>query len=337
MLTYIARRLIALVWVLTGLSVITFALARIAPSDPAASYIGPHAQPEQVKKVREKLGLNRPLYIQYAYYMRGLLHGDLGTSLRTHRPVSSGILRHLPASLELMLAATFIAIMIGVPLGVISAQRENTIVDHLGRFYAVAGVSLPTFWLGMIFQLLFFRWLNILPLGGRVDTYIDLLHPITHITGFYVFDSLVTGNWMALKSTILHLILPALTLAAYSTGLIARMTRSTMLNVLQEDYITTARATGMYEMKVMFKYALKNALPPILTVVGLTFAFMLTGTFFIEAIFYWPGLGTYAVTALLEIDYPVIMGVTLLVSLFYVTVNLIIDLLLLYVDPRIRL
>ena len=337
MLTYIARRLIALIWVLVGLSVITFALARIAPSDPAASYIGPHARPEQVEKVREKLGLNRPLYVQYAYYMRDLVHGDLGTSLRTHRPVLTGIITHLPASLELMLAATFIAIIIGVPLGVISAQRENTIFDHLGRFYAVAGVSMPTFWLGMIFQLIFFRWLNILPLGGRIDTYIGLLHPIRQITGFPVFDSLLTGNWTALESSVLHLILPALTLAAYSTGLIARMTRSTMLEVLREDYITTARATGINERRVMFKYALKNTLPPTLTAVGLTFAFMLTGTFFIEAIFYWPGLGTYTVTALLQIDYPVIMGVTLLVSLFYVSVNLLIDLLLVYVDPRIRL
>jgi len=337
MLSYIIRRLVLLIWVLVGLSIITFALARVVPSDPAASYIGPHARPEQVAKVRAKLGLNKPLYMQYAYYMRDLLHGDLGISIRTHRPVLRGIIDHLPASLELMFTAVFIALIIGIPLGVISAQKENTLIDHMSRLYAVADVSLPAFWLGMIFQLLFFRWLGILPLGGRIDIYTTLSHPIEHLTGFYVLDSLITGNWLALKSSILHLILPALALAAYSTGLIMRMTRSTMLEVLREDYITTARSAGLHEGKIMFKYALKNALAPTLTVAALAFAFMLTGTFFIEAIFYWPGLGTYTVTALLQNDYPVIMGITLLMSIFYVLINLVVDLLLAFADPRVRL
>lgn len=337
MLAYIIRRIILLIGVLIGLSIITFTLARVAPSDPAASYIGPHAKPEQVAKVRVKLGLDKPLYIQYIYYMRDLSHGDLGKSIATHRPVLKGIMDHLLASLELMFTAIFIALIIGIPLGVISAQKENTLIDHMSRLYAVADVSLPAFWLGLIFQLLFFRWLGILPLGGRIDTYIGLLHPIKHLTGFYVLDSLITGNWIALKSSILHLILPALTLAAYSTGLIMRMTRSTMLEVLREDYITTARSAGLHEGKIMFKYALKNALAPTLTAAALAFAFMLTGTFFIEAIFFWPGLGTYAVKAILQIDYPIIMGITLLMSIFYVFINLVVDLFLAFADPRIRL
>lgn len=337
MLAYILRRLILLIWVFIGLSIITFTLSRIVPSDPAASYVGPRARPEQVAKVRAKLGLDKPLYMQYAYYMRDLFQGDLGTSIRTHRPVLKGVIEHLPASLELMFTAIFIALIVGVPLGVITAQKEGTLVDHMGRFYAVADVSLPAFWLGLIFQLIFFRWLGILPLGGRIDTYTTLLHPIHHLTGFYVLDSLFTGNWSALKSSILHLILPGLALSAYSTGLIARMTRSTMLEVLREDYITTARSSGLKERKIMFKYALKNAIGPTLTATGLAFAFMLTGTFFVEAIFYWPGLGTYTVTALLQIDYPVIMGITLLMSIFYVCINLVVDLLLAFADPRIRL
>jgi len=336
-LTYIVRRLMLMFFVLIALSIITFTLSRVVPSDPAASYVGPRARPEQVAKVRVKLGLDKPLYMQYAYYIRDLLHGDLGTSIRTHRPVIKEIVRHLPASLELMFTAIIIALIIGIPLGAISAQKEGTLVDHASRLLAVTNVSLPSFWLGLLFQILFFRWLGILPLGGRIGTYISITDPIKHITGFFVMDSLITGNWVALKNSVLHLILPGLTLAAYSTGLITRMTRSTMLEVIREDYIIAARAAGLSERKIIFTYALKNAIGPTLTATGLAFAFMLTGTFFIETIFYWPGLGSYTVRSILLIDYPVIMGVTLLGAVFYVLVNLVVDLLLVFFDPRIRL
>jgi len=336
-LIYVGRRLALLVFVLIGLSIITFTLARIVPSDPAAVYLGPRPRPEQIAEVRIKLGLDKPVYVQYAYYLRDLLHGDLGTSIRTHQPVLKSILRFLPASFELMLTAIILALIIGTLLGVASAQKENTLIDHADRLFAVTGVSLPAFWLGLLFQLLFFRCLGILPLGGRIDIYVSLFSPIKHITGFYVIDSLITGNWVAFKSSILHLILPGITLAAYSTGIIMRMTRATMLEVNREDYIVAARAAGIPERTVVFKYALKNAMAPTLTTAGLAFASMLTATFFIETIFYWPGVGTYTVKSILLNDYPVIMAVTLVGALLYVLVNLVVDLVLVFLDPRIRL
>ncbi|MBA7714826.1 putative D,D-dipeptide transport system permease protein DdpB [subsurface metagenome] len=337
MLRYIIKRLIWLAFVLLGLCAITFTLSRIVPSDPAASYLGPRPRPEQVEKVRVQLGLDKPLYVQFAYYMRDLVHGDLGESLRTHRPVLQGIWEHLPASLELMISGIFIALLVGIPLGVISAKKENTAMDHLSRLFSVANVSIPAFWLAMIFQIVFFRWLGILPIVGRIDTVVSLVSPVKDITGFYTLDTLITGNWTALRSALSHLVLPSLSLAAYSTGLISRMTRSTMLEVLREDYITTARAIGVSEREILFIQALRNALGPTLTTAGLCFAYMLTGTFFIELIFAWPGLGTYTTNAIFLNDYPVIMGVTIMMAMFYVVVNLLVDLLLAVADPRIRL
>jgi len=337
MLRYVIRRLMWLVLVLLGLCAITFILSRIVPSDPAASYLGPRPRLEQVEKVRVQLGLDKPLYVQFTYYMRDLVHGDLGESLRTHRPVLQGIWEHLPASLELMISGIFIALLVGIPLGVISAKKENTAMDHLSRLFSVANVSMPAFWLAMIFQIVFFRWLGILPIVGRIDTVVSLVSPVKDITGFYTLDTLITGNWTALRSALSHLVLPSLSLAAYSTGLIARMTRSTMLEVLREDYITTARAIGVSEGEILFIQALRNALGPTLTTAGLCFAYMLTGTFFVEIIFSWPGLGTYTTNAIFLNDYPVIMGVTILMAMFYVAVNLLVDLLLAVADPRIRL
>ena len=337
MLRFIIKRMAWLVLVLLGLCAITFTLSRVVPGDPAAAYLGPRARPEQVEKVRVQLGLDRPLPVQFVFYMRDLLHGDLGESLRTHRPVMVGILGHLPASLELMLSAIIIALLVGIPLGVLSAKKENTLTDHLSRFFSVANVSLPSFWLAMIFQILFFRWLGLFPIGGRIDTVVSLVNPIERVTGFYVLDALMTWNWPALKSAVAHLVLPSVTLAAYPTGLISRMTRSTMIEVLREDYIMTARAGGVSEGEIHFVYALKNAIGPTLTTAGLCFAYMLTGTFFIELIFFWPGLGTFTTNAIYLNDYPVIMGVTLLMAMLYVTVNLLVDLLLAVADPRIRL
>jgi len=337
MALFIIKRIGWLAFVLLGLCVITFTLSRVVPGDPAAVYLGSRAKPEQLEAVRLKLGLDKPVPLQFAFYLRDLLHGDLGSSLRTHRPVLKGIRDHLPASLELMFVAITIAVLIGIPLGVIAAKRENTVSDHLSRLFAVACTSLPSFWLAMLFQIVFFRWLGLFPIGGRLDTVVGLTNPIEHLTGFYLFDSLATGNWTALRDSAWHLCLPAVTLASYSTGLIARMTRSTMIEVLREDYITTARAVGVSEKEILFLQGLRNALGPTMTTAGLCFAFMLTGTFFIELIFFWPGLGTYITNAILLNDYPVIMGVTLLMALFYVSVNLVVDILIALVDPRVRL
>lgn len=334
---YIMRRLALIVLVLIGVSAITFTLARVVPSDPAARYVGPHPKPEQIEKARIKLGLDKPLYIQYFYYMRDLLHGDLGTSIYTHQPVLNDISSRLPATLELITTAILIALIVGVPLGVISAQKRDTLVDHASRLISVAGVSTPAFFLGILFQLLFFRQLGLLPLNGRVDAYVTVYHPVQEITGFYLIDTLFTGNWPALTSSFLHIILPALALATPSVGLFTRMTRSTMLEVLGEDYIRTAKACGLPERTINYLYALRNAVGPTLTVAGLSFAYMLTSVFFVEVIFSWPGLGTYAAQSLLANDYPAIMGVTLVVAMFYVFINLFIDLLQSVLDPRIVL
>jgi peptide/nickel transport system permease protein len=337
MIRFTIRRILWLFVVLLGLCVITFYLSRMVPGDPASLYLGPRAKPEQVEFLRSQMGLDKPLHVQFLYYMRDLARGDLGESLRTHRPVLTGIVDHLPASLELMFCAIMIATLVGIPLGAISAKKENTLVDHLSRIFSVANVSLPAFWLAMIAQIVFFKWLGLFPVGGRIDTVVGLLNPIEKVTGFYVLDSLITGNWTALKSSVSHLILPACTLATYSMGIITRMTRSTMLEVLREDFITTARSIGVAEKEIVFVQGLRNALGPTLTAAGLCFAFMLTGTFFIELIFFWPGLGTYTTTAIFSNDYPVIMGVTILMAVFYVLVNLLVDLMIAFVDPRIRL
>lgn len=307
------------------------------PADPAALYVGPRARPEQIEIARKLLGLDKPLYIQYLIYLQDLFHGNLGISIRTKQPVLQDVLGVLPATLELITVSIIIAILIGVPLGILSAKRKDTITDHVSRVVTVAGVSIPAFWLGLLLQVFFFRWLKILPIAGRIDTTLRLVNPIHAITGLYLIDSLLTGNWPGFVSSLQHIILPALTLAAYSIGLIARMTRSSMLEVLGENYIRTAKAWGFPDRLIYYVYALKNAIGPTLTVIGLSFAFMLTGTFYVELIFGWPGLGTYAGMALLSLDFPVIMAITLLGGCAYVIINLLLDLLQTYLDPRITM
>jgi len=336
-ITYILRRLLMLLFVLIGISCITFIVARVVPADPAASYLGPRPKPEQVEMIRVQLGLDKPIIVQYGIYMRDLLHGDMGKSIRTHQPVAGSILQYLPASLELMFTAIILALVVGITVGTCTANRENSLVDHTGRIFAISGVSLPGFWLGLLFQILFFRLLGILPLGGRIDTYVQLSSPIRTITGFNILDALITGNWTAFKDAVLHIILPACTLAAYSTGLITRMVRATMLDVNCEEYVQVARAIGYSRGTVSRRFSLRNSLTPALTTAGLAFASMLTGTFFVETIFYWPGLGTYTVQAIQLADYPVIMGVTLIGAVFYVLVNLVVDIIVAILDPRIRL
>lgn len=336
-LDYVLKRLVMSVVVLLGLSLITFTLARVVPSDPAALYIGPRARAEQVEAVRQKLGLDRPVYVQYLFYIRDALHGDLQTSIATKRPVAQEITDRLPASLELLMAGMSIATLVGLVLGVISARFQGSPFDVAVRIFSLVGVSLPAFWLGLLLQIVFFRGLGWFPINGRIDSAIRFTHPIQPLTGFYLFDSLVTRNWVAFRDALWHIILPAVTLAAYPMGLVARMTRATMLEVLSQDYIRTARAYGVGEAFVIGAYALKNALGPTLTVVGLSLAYALTGTFFVELVFNWPGVGTFTVHSLLNVDYPAIMGVTLFGAAGYVVVNLVVDLVQAWIDPRISL
>jgi peptide/nickel transport system permease protein len=323
--------------VLLGVSVITFAIARVVPNNAAAMYIGPKARQEDIDRVTKQLGLDKPLPVQYLIYMQELTHGDLGTSIATKRPVIQELTERLPATLELLLFGMFVATLVGVPLGVLSAQSQGRLPDLAVRTLSIVGVSMPAFFLGLILQIVFFRNLELLPLAGRVDADLRFTNPLTAITNFILLDSILTRNWVTFKDAFLHLILPAVTLAAYPTGLIARMTRAAMLETLEQDYIRTARAYGIKQHVVIYLYALKNAISPTLTVLGLTFAFALTGTFFVEIIFNWPGLGLFTVRSLLSLDYPAIMGMTLFGATGYVLINLLVDIAQAWVDPRISL
>lgn len=336
-LEFILRRLLTSLFVLLGVSVITFFIARVVPGDPASLYAGPKARPAELERVRVQLGLDKSLPVQYGVYMGELLRGDLGNSISTKRPITQEISERLPATLELLFAGMLIAVLIGVPLGVLSARWQGRVPDLAVRLISIVGVSMPAFYLGLLLQILFFRNLEIFPLIGRLDADIRFVSPVTEITRFVVLDSLLTRNWIAFKDALWHLVLPAFTLAAYPIGLIARMTRATMLEVLEQDYIRTARAYGIRDGVITYLYALKNAISPTLTVLGLTFAFALTGTFFVEIIFTWPGLGLFVTRSLLNLDYPAIMGVTLLGAAGYVLINLFVDVVQAWVDPRVSL
>lgn len=337
MSSYIARRISLALVILLGVTLISFFLTRIIPSDPAMLWVGRFATQKQIDKARELLGLNRPWYVQYAKYLEAILHGDLGVSIRTHAPVTQELAERLPASLGLVIAGMILGLTVGLALGMVAAAKPGSPLDQAARFFGVAGVALPQFWFAMILQLVFAKMLHLLPLVGQVDMRLALFHPIAHVTGFNVLDALITGNWIALKDAILHLVLPAVTLAAYPIGMSARLIRAKMLEVLGEDYIRTARAFGASEFNVFMRRALRNAVGPVLTLSAISFVYTLVGTFMVETIFAWPGIGSYTATAILSNDVSVILAVTLLIAAFTVVFNLLVDLALAWLDPRIRL
>lgn len=335
MRTFIIKRLLLGVIVLFGVTVTTFVITRVVPSDPAARWVGPRATPEQIEAAVIELGLDKPSYIQFGKYVVDLIQGDLGYSLRSHQPVSQELMSLLPATLELVLLSTGIAVFIGIYLGVVSANKKDHWIDHLSRFFSVGAVSLPTFWIALFLQLIFYRGLEWLPLGERLSMRITLLYDVPEYTGFLVIDSLFTGNWVILKDALIHLILPGITLALYPIGLVARMTRSALLEILNEDYIKAARSYGLSERIIMWSYALKNSLGPTATVVALSIGYTLVNTFLVEAIFSWPGIGSYIASAVISLDYPAIMGVTIFSAASYVVLNLVADLII-ALDPRVR-
>ena len=337
MLHWLSRRLLTSFLTLFGITTITFLLARVVPSDPAVVYIGPLARPAEIARVTKQLGLDRPLPVQYVDYLRELVKGDWGTSLATKEPVLSGIVHRLPATLELVVSAMVLALLIGIPLGVLAARRPGARTDASVRVGSVIGISMPVFWLGLLLQAVFSGKLGWLPATSRLSLDTSVLEPIPHLTGFAMFDALVAGDWSGLRDAATHLVLPALTLAAYPTGLVARMTRASMLDVLGQDYIRTARTFGLRERRVLWQLALRNALPATLTVAGLSFAYLLTGTFFVELVYDWPGIGQFATNALLNLDYPVIMGITLFGAIAFLTINLVVDIVQARLDPRVRL
>ncbi|MCC6313046.1 MAG: ABC transporter permease [Thermomicrobiales bacterium] len=318
--------------VILGMSAITFALTNVVPGNPARLLAGPHATQAQVDALAEQYKLNGPLLERYGAYMGGLLHGDLGMSVTTRRPVLDDLREFLPATLELTGAALLITLVVGLPLGIVSAMKPGRLVDHLSRGLAIIGVSMPVFWLGLILQVVFYKNLSLLPVGGRLDTF-DFEPP--RVTGSYLVDALLAGDVTLFGSALTHLILPAATLAVGSLAIITRMTRASLLETMSADFVRTARAKGLGNGQVMVRHVFRSALVPTLTVIGLQVGYLLAGNFLVESVFNWPGIGLYAVGAIHNLDYAAIMGVTLLISVIYVLVNLIVDLLYAALDPRI--
>ncbi|NPV86658.1 MAG: ABC transporter permease [Anaerolineae bacterium] len=332
---FILRRLLLGIIVLLGVALLTFFLARVVPSDPAAKWAGPRATPEQIARATIELGLDKPLYVQFGKYLLDLLQGNLGYSLRTRRPITLELQESLPATIELVLISTIAAVFVGIPLGVISAKRKDQLIDHLSRLFSIGVVSLPTFWIGLILQLVFFRVLGLFPMGGQLSTEIKITMDIPKVTGFIMFDSLVTGNFRIFLDALWHIVLPGITIGMYPVGLVARMTRSALLEILNEDYITAARSYGLSERIVLWSYALKNSIGPTSTVVALSIGYTLVNTFLTESIFTWPGIGNYIASAVIGLDYPAIMGVTIFSAFSYVVLNLIADIII-ALDPRVR-
>lgn len=327
----ICQRCWGLVLVVAGVCVITFIISHLIPGDPARLLAGERASDEIVQHIRHQLGLDLPLWQQFARYVSALLHGDLGTSIRTGRPVLEDLKAFFPATLELAFCALAIALVVGIPLGVLSAVYRNRWTDHLVRLLALTGISTPAFWLGLGVIVLFYGKLNWLPGSGRLDDWLD---PPAHVTGFYLLDSLLAGDTEVFINAVQHLILPAATLAFVHLGIVARQIRSAMLEQLGEDYIRTALASGLPRWTIILRYALPNALIPSVTVLGLALGDLLYGAVLTETVFAWPGMGAWVVTSIQALDFPAVMGFAIVVSFAYVLVNLIVDLLYLWIDPR---
>jgi peptide/nickel transport system permease protein len=330
---FILRRLLLLPPLLLGVSLLLFTLTHLVPADPAKLIAGEHAGPAELATVRKAFGLDRPLPEQYAIYLGGLARGDLGTSMRTNSAVLDDLRTYFPATLELTTAAMLATVAIGMPLGMIGAIGRGGMSDILAQFASLAGLSFPIFVFGLLMQLIFSRWLGWLPLAGRLAIGAS---PPARITGLYTIDSLLTGNLTAFKITLIHLALPTLTLALASLAPTARMTRSTMLEILSQDYVRTAWAKGLAPIRLYLRHGLRNALIPIVTILGLQASALLGGVFIVELIFAWPGLGLYSVQGIISLDYAAIMGTALLLTALYVAVNLAVDVTYALLDPRIR-
>lgn len=332
MILYIARRLLAAVPVLFGVTVITFILTNMLPGDPAREIAGRYAVEEQIQAVRERYGFDRPLYIRYFIYLSRLVQGDLGLSYTTQQPVMEELLVYFPATLELTLFAMVLTILIGVPLGVLTGSSRSPWLNSAVLLIALIGVGLPVFWAGLVFQLVFAGQLGILPLEGRLSWQFT---PPPSITNMYTVDALLAGHWATFVDALRHLILPAVTLAIGRIASVARITHAAMLDVMRKDFVRTARAKGLSRRKIVNGHALRNALLPTITTLGLQVGFLLGGTILIEIIFSWGGIGTYAWVGIFRLDMPVVMGVTLATTLTFMLVNLAVDLLYVCLDPRI--
>jgi peptide/nickel transport system permease protein len=331
MLAYIIRRLMIMIPTLLGVTVIVFLMLHATPGDPAELLMGERATEESLDRLREHLGLNEPLHVQYGLFLKRLMRGDLGETIWTRQKVWTEVKHRFPATIELSLVALFISCFAGMILGIISATKQYSVFDYVSMLGALAGVSMPIFWLGLVFMLIFSLNLGWLPLSGRLSIGVDL----EIITNFYILDAVLTRNWPAFKDAVWHILMPAVTLSTIPTAIVARMTRSAMLDVLRQDYIKTAKAKGLSQLKVIFKHALRNAMIPVVTTIGLQFGVLLGGAILTETIFAWPGVGKWMYDAVMQRDYMVIQGGTLFIAALFVVINLCVDVLYAVINPRI--
>jgi len=331
MFSFIIRRTLSIIPTLLGVSIVIFLMLAITPGDPAELLLGERATEETLENMREHLGLNKPLYVQYGMFLKRLIKFDLGETIWTRQKVWDEIKQRYPATIELSVAAMFLSCFFGIILGIISATKQYSWFDYMSMIASLIGVSIPVFWLGLVLMLVFSLYLGWFPMSGRLSVGID----IEIITNFYVLDAILTRNWAGLRDAIWHLTLPAVALSTIPLAIIARMTRSSMLEVLRQDYIKTAKAKGLGQAKVVLKHALRNGLIPVITVIGLQFGIMLGAAILTETVFAWPGVGKWIFDGVVKRDYMVIQGGTMIVASCFVIVNLVVDVLYAVINPRI--
>ncbi|ADO44275.1 D-ala-D-ala transporter subunit (plasmid) [Ketogulonicigenium vulgare Y25] len=334
MIQMILRRLLLLIPTLIGLTLLLFVISRLLPGDPVGLAAGPNASAELIARMRAEFGFDDPLWLRYWHYLTGLLSGDWGTSVFTRRPVFQDVLTYLPATLELVFSALLIAVVIGIPLGLLTAVYRNGPLDYFIRTLALGGVAMPRFFLGLLLQLAFVAWLGWLPLSGRFP-FLEI--PPQSVTGFYTIDALLAGDIRAFGIAVSHLILPATAMALSPLATIMRMMRASTIEVLGQDYILNARALGLSQRLIIGKYVLKNAMSATLTVIGLYVSWLLGGTVLVETVFDWPGLGLFATQAILTQDFMPVIGVTLVIAIIYLLTMLVVDILYGVLNPKVRL
>ena len=331
MISFIIRRVLMVIPTLLGMTVVIFLMLAVTPGDPAELLLGERATPESLEAMRDYLGLKKPLYVQYGMFLKRVVSLDLGETIWSREKVSKEISERFPATIELALSAMIISSILGVILGIISATRQYSWFDYTSMVGSLMGVSMPVFWLGLVFMLIFSLTLGWFPMSGRLGVDVDL----PTVTNFHILDAILAWNGEALRDVLMHLALPAIALSTIPLAIVARMTRSSMLEVLRQDYIKTARAKGLSEVKIILKHALRNGLIPVVTVVGLQFGILMGGAILTETVFAWPGVGKWLYDGVVKRDYMVIQGGTLLVATTFVIVNLVVDVLYAVINPRI--
>jgi peptide/nickel transport system permease protein len=332
MIQYLIKRFLFLIPTLLGVCILVFSIIHLIPGDPAVAMLGEHATPQAVTRLRKQLGLNRPLYVQFGKFIKGIFTLNLGRSIQTNEPALQEVLHHYPATIELAAAAMITAIFFGFTLGVTAACFPNTWIDYIVNVFSLTGISMPIFWLGLLFLLLFASHWRLFPFSGRI--FPGYIFPTP--THFYIIDSLLTGNFQIIKDVLGHLILPSLTLSTIPLAILTKTVRGSLLDVLHQEYIRTAYAKGVSRWKVIWKHALKNAFIPVVTIAGLQFGYLLGGAILTETVFGWPGIGRLVVEAVKARDYPVLQAAVLLIAFTFVFINTLTDLIYAYTDPRIH-